>query len=140
MYGRDWNKIHEHVGSRSAAQLRSHAQKYFAKLQREGTGDLIPPPQPRTHRSSSPPGASAAESHSAAKPSGSSDFSWQPVPQWPSMSSFSHTCWQLPASLPQGGGQAAPIAPEEVPDAKKSTNWVWMPMRTDPQPGLFEPY
>jgi SHAQKYF class myb-like DNA-binding protein len=34
-YGREWKKVASHIPSRSSAQVRSHAQKYFAKLQRE---------------------------------------------------------------------------------------------------------
>lgn len=47
LYGRDWKRIQHHVGSRNAAQLRSHAQKYFVKVLREGTDEYIPPPQSR---------------------------------------------------------------------------------------------
>lgn len=47
LYGRDWKRIQQHVGTRNAAQLRSHAQKYFVKVLREGTDEFIPPPQSR---------------------------------------------------------------------------------------------
>lgn len=33
LYGKNWKQIQEYVGTRSATQARSHAQKYFAKLQ-----------------------------------------------------------------------------------------------------------
>lgn len=33
MFGKNWNKVHKHIGTRSSAQTRSHAQKYFNKLQ-----------------------------------------------------------------------------------------------------------
>ena len=34
-YGREWKKVAVHIPTRTSAQVRSHAQKYFAKLQRE---------------------------------------------------------------------------------------------------------
>jgi SHAQKYF class myb-like DNA-binding protein len=44
-YGREWKKVATHIPSRTSSQVRSHAQKYFAKLQKsdpageKGTGD-----------------------------------------------------------------------------------------------------
>ena len=35
LHGRAWRKIEEHIGTKSAVQIRSHAQKFFSKLQRE---------------------------------------------------------------------------------------------------------
>ncbi len=32
MYGKNWNRVHKYVGTRTSAQTRSHAQKYFNKL------------------------------------------------------------------------------------------------------------
>jgi len=34
LYRKDWKKIEKHIGTRSAAQARSHAQKYFRRLNR----------------------------------------------------------------------------------------------------------
>jgi SHAQKYF class myb-like DNA-binding protein len=36
LYGRDWRRAAAHVGTRSASNFRSHAQKYFIKLYKEG--------------------------------------------------------------------------------------------------------
>ena len=36
LYGKNWSKVHKHVGTRSSAQTRSHAQKYFNKLMKYG--------------------------------------------------------------------------------------------------------
>lgn len=35
MYGKNWKKVVECVGTRSSNQIRSHAQKYFAKLEKK---------------------------------------------------------------------------------------------------------
>lgn len=35
VYGREWKKVAQRIPTRTSAQIRSHAQKYFAKLARE---------------------------------------------------------------------------------------------------------
>ena len=47
LYGRDWKKITDHVGSKSTSQVRSHAQKHFLKAVKNNAGDTIPPPRPK---------------------------------------------------------------------------------------------
>ena len=34
-YGKDWKKVTEAVGTRNVTQVRSHAQKYFDKVQKQ---------------------------------------------------------------------------------------------------------
>ena len=41
MFGKDWNQIQEFIGTRTSAQIRSHAQKYFSKLFKEGKLDVL---------------------------------------------------------------------------------------------------
>uniref|UniRef100_A0A453EC22 Uncharacterized protein n=2 Tax=Aegilops tauschii TaxID=37682 RepID=A0A453EC22_AEGTS len=49
-FGRDWRKIEEHVRTKTAVQIRSHAQKYFLKVQRLGLAAGLPPPQHPSRR------------------------------------------------------------------------------------------
>ena len=35
LYGKNWKQVEEHVGTRNGAQIRSHAQKFFNRLERE---------------------------------------------------------------------------------------------------------
>ncbi|KAF7813457.1 protein REVEILLE 7-like [Senna tora] len=55
LYGRGWRQIEEHIGTKTAVQIRSHAQKFFSKVVRESDGSAespikpidIPPPRPK---------------------------------------------------------------------------------------------
>ncbi|MQL87092.1 hypothetical protein Taro_019637 [Colocasia esculenta] len=52
LYGRAWRRIEEHIGTKTAVQIRSHAQKFFSKVvedpQRGGAESIeIPPPRPK---------------------------------------------------------------------------------------------
>ncbi|KAJ9181632.1 hypothetical protein P3X46_009744 [Hevea brasiliensis] len=46
-FDRDWKKIEDFVGSKTVIQIRSHAQKYFLKVQKNGTTAHVPPPRPK---------------------------------------------------------------------------------------------
>ncbi|XP_077246975.1 protein REVEILLE 1-like isoform X2 [Tasmannia lanceolata] len=50
LYGRAWRRIEEHIGTKTAVQIRSHAQKFFTKVFRESdfvSSIEIPPPRPK---------------------------------------------------------------------------------------------
>ncbi|XP_009395074.2 protein CCA1 isoform X1 [Musa acuminata AAA Group] len=62
LYGRAWQRIEDHIGTKTAVQIRSHAQKFFTKLEKEAlekgipvgqSHDIdIPPPRPKRKPSS----------------------------------------------------------------------------------------
>ncbi|KAG6394392.1 hypothetical protein SASPL_144976 [Salvia splendens] len=41
LHGRAWRKIEEHMGTKTAVQIRSHAQKFFSKLMRSASQDVL---------------------------------------------------------------------------------------------------
>uniref|UniRef100_A0A7S3A1N5 Uncharacterized protein n=1 Tax=Rhodosorus marinus TaxID=101924 RepID=A0A7S3A1N5_9RHOD len=47
LYERDWKQIESHIGTKNVIQIRSHAQKYFLKVQKNNTGEHVPPPRKR---------------------------------------------------------------------------------------------
>ncbi|KAK1366558.1 Protein REVEILLE like [Heracleum sosnowskyi] len=47
LFDRDWKKIEAFIGSKTVIQIRSHAQKYFMKVQKSGTNEHLPPPRPK---------------------------------------------------------------------------------------------
>lgn len=36
LFGKEWRKVQQHVNTRTSTQARSHAQKFFVKLEKKG--------------------------------------------------------------------------------------------------------
>ncbi|CAN6173694.1 unnamed protein product [Urochloa humidicola] len=70
LYGRSWRQIQEHIGTKTAVQIRSHAQKFFSKVVREpgaSSAIEIPPPRPK-RKPLHPYPRKSADSGTAANP------------------------------------------------------------------------
>ncbi len=39
LFGKQWIRVEQHIGTRSGAQIRSHAQKFFNRLEKEAKID-----------------------------------------------------------------------------------------------------
>lgn len=79
LYGRAWQRIEEHIGTKTAVQIRSHAQKFFTKLEKEAEAKgipvcqalniEIPPPRPKRKPNTPYPRKPGAPSSSSQVPS-----------------------------------------------------------------------
>ncbi len=87
LYGKNWKKVQEYVGTRTTTQARSHAQKYFAKLEHSSSnkgddedGDYIDCVAEEEKSSSSPQPTPTAESQAVAQSAAADLPSAEPLP------------------------------------------------------------
>ncbi|KAI4378755.1 hypothetical protein MLD38_016191 [Melastoma candidum] len=83
LFDRDWKRIEDFVGSKTVIQIRSHAQKYFLKVQKNGTVAHVPPPRPKRKAAHPYPQKAPKNGH----------ISWDES----SMSMYAGSCQNIPA-------------------------------------------
>lgn len=78
LFKKDWRSIEKHIGTRTCSQIRSHAQKYFMKLEKKQQG------RDCANRSG---GDNSAKSSSGAQSFGGDDCEKMVTPQFKRMKS-----------------------------------------------------
>ncbi|KAK9743237.1 hypothetical protein RND81_03G226600 [Saponaria officinalis] len=144
LYGRAWQRIEEYIGTKTAVQIRSHAQKFFSKIEKEAVVkgvpvaqaiDLeIPPPRPKRKPSNPYPRKNGTvcsiNTHFRAKdgkqvPPGSSPSAKQPNlekdPQSEESPSSLETRSESPAEIPRklsNSKESVPVSKTSVDDER----------------------